>query len=154
MPLLAPLTSNEYTIKDSFSFSEELLTFDSNLVMASFDIESLFTNIPLKETIDLCVDILFSNTTNIDGITKEYFHELLSICMSESLVLFDGEFYKQIDGVAMSSPLGSTLAKIFLCFHEYIWLDNCPVEFKPVICRRFVDDTFCYLDLKKIFNEK
>ena len=36
--LLAPLTSNEYTIKDSFSFSEELLTFDSNLVMASFDI--------------------------------------------------------------------------------------------------------------------
>ena len=74
--------------------------------------------------------------------------------MSESLVLFDGEFYKRIDRVAMSSPLGSTLAKIFLCFHEYIWLDNCPVEFKPVICRRFVDDTFCYLDLKNIFNEK
>ena len=34
------------------------------------NIESLFTNIPLKETIDLCVDILFSNTTNIDGITS------------------------------------------------------------------------------------
>ena len=142
MPLLAPLTSNEYTIKDSFSFSEELLTFDSNLVMASFDIESLFTNIPLKETIDLCADILSSNMTNIDGITKDYFHELLSICMSESLVLFDGEFYKQIDGVAMGSPLGPTLANIFLCFHEQIWLDNCPVEFKPVIYRRFVDDTF------------
>ena len=41
--LLAPLTSNEYTIKDSFSFTEELLTFDSNLVLASFEIESLFT---------------------------------------------------------------------------------------------------------------
>ena len=90
VPLLAPLTSNEYTIKDSFSFSEELLTFDSNLVMASFDIESLFTNVPLKETIDVCVDILFSNTTNIDGIKKDYFHELLNICMSESLVLLDG----------------------------------------------------------------
>ena len=46
VPLLAPLTSNEYTIKDSFA--EELLSFDSNLVMASFDVESLFTNIPLK----------------------------------------------------------------------------------------------------------
>ena len=99
MPLLAPLTSNEYTIKDSFSFSEGRLTFDSNLVMTSFDIESLFTNIALKETIDLCVDILFSNTTNIDGITKDYFHELLSICMSESLVLFDGEFYKLMESL-------------------------------------------------------
>ena len=78
VPLLAPLTSNEYTIKDSFSFPEELLTFDSNLVMASFDIESLFTNILLKESIDLCVDIVFSNTTNMDGITKDYFHELLT----------------------------------------------------------------------------
>ena len=74
VPLPPLLTSNEYTIKDSFTFSEELLTFDSNLVMASFDIDSLFTNIPLKETVDLCVDILFSNTTNIDGITKDYFH--------------------------------------------------------------------------------
>ena len=79
LPLLAPLTSNKYTIKNSFSFSKELLTFDSNLVMASFGIESLFTNIPLKETIDLWVDVLFNNTTNIDGITKDYFHELLSI---------------------------------------------------------------------------
>ena len=86
--------------------------------------------------------MLFSNKTNIDGITKDCFHELLSLCMSESLVLFDGEFYKEIDGVAMGSPLGPTLANIFLCFHEQIWLDNCPVEFKPVIYRRFVDDAF------------
>ena len=62
--------------------------------------------------------------------------------MSESLVLFDREFYKQIDGVAMGSALGPTLANFFPCFHEQIWLDNCPVEFKPVIYRRFVDDTF------------
>ena len=127
--MLAPLTSNEYTIKNSFSFAEELLSFDSNLVMASFDVESLFTNIPLKETIDLRVDILFYDRTNIDGITKYYFHYLLTICMSESLVLFDREYYKQIDGVAMGSPLGPTFANIFLCFYEQIWLENCPVEF-------------------------
>ena len=34
--------------------------------------------------------------------------------MSESLVLFDGEYYKQINGVAMGSPLGATLPIFFL----------------------------------------
>ena len=62
--------------------------------------------------------------------------------MSESLILFDQEFYKQHDGVAMGSPLGPTLANVFLCYHEKIWLQNCPSEFKPVIYRRYVDDTF------------
>ena len=62
--------------------------------------------------------------------------------MSESLVLFDGEYYKQIDGVAMGSPLGPTFANIFLCFYEQIWLESCPIKFKPVFYRRFVDDMF------------
>ena len=53
VPILESLTTNEYTIKDSFTFAEELQSFDSKLVVASFDIESLFSNIPLKEAIDL-----------------------------------------------------------------------------------------------------
>ena len=42
----------------------------------------------------------------------------------------------------MGSPLGPTLANVFLYYHEKIWLQNCPSEFKPVIYRRYVDDTF------------
>ena len=34
------------------------------------------------------------------------------------------------------------LIRGFLCYHEEIWLQNCPSEFKPVIYRRYVDDTF------------
>ena len=63
------LTLNEYTIKDSFSFAEDLLNYDSNLAMASFDVESLFTNISLQETIDFCVELLFNDKPNIDGFT-------------------------------------------------------------------------------------
>ena len=40
VPLLEPLTYNQYTIKDSFWFCEELQDFNTNLFMASFDIES------------------------------------------------------------------------------------------------------------------
>ena len=120
VPLLTPLTLNEYTIKDSFSFAEELLNYESNLIMASFDVESLFTNIPLQETIDLCVELLFNDKPNIDGFTKTDFHELLTVTISLSLILFDGEYYKQIDGVAISSQLGSIFANIFLTYHEQI----------------------------------
>ena len=41
------ITTNEYTIKDLCSFAKEFYEFDINLIMASFDVKSLFTNIPL-----------------------------------------------------------------------------------------------------------
>ena len=140
VPMLEPLTTNEYTIKDSFTFAEELQSFDTKLGMASFDIESLFTNITLQETICLCVENLFKDRTHVDNLSKDSFRELLTRIMPESLILFDQEFYKQYDGVAMGSPFGPTLANVFLCCHEKIWLQNCPSQFKPV--RRYVDDTF------------
>ena len=140
--MLEPLTTNEYTIKDSITFAEELKNFDSKLVMASFDIESLFTNIPLQGTIDLCNENLFKDRTHVDNLLKDSFRELFARTMSESLILFDQEFFKQHDGVAVGSPLRPTLANVFLCYHEKIWLQNHPSVFKPVIYRRYIDDTF------------
>ena len=92
--MLEPLATSEYTIKDSFTLAEELQSFDSKPVMTSFDIESLFTNIPLQETIDLCIENLFKDKTHVDNLLKDSFHELLTRTMSESLILFDQEFYK------------------------------------------------------------
>ena len=59
LPLLTPLTLNNYTIENLFSFAEEVSPFDCAHYITSFDIESLFTNIPLEETINICVDKLF-----------------------------------------------------------------------------------------------
>ena len=42
----------------------------------------------------------------------------------------------------MGSPLGPTLANAFLCHYEKERLGNCPVHFKPMIYKRYVDDTF------------
>ena len=42
----------------------------------------------------------------------------------------------------MGNPISATLANIFLCNHESQWLDNCPPAFKPILYRRYVDDTF------------
>ena len=78
LPILEPLTTNEYTIKDSFTFSEELQSFDSKLLMVSFDIESLFTNILLQETTDLCVENLFKHRTHVDNLSKDSFLKLVT----------------------------------------------------------------------------
>ena len=71
---------------------------------ASFDIESLFTNIPLQETIDPCVKFCFKDRAHADNLSKGLFRELLTRTMSESLILFDQELYKQHDEVAMGFP--------------------------------------------------
>ena len=61
VPLLEPQTYNQYTTKDSFSFCEELKHFNTNFIMVSFDVESLFTNLPLQESFDLCVQKPFED---------------------------------------------------------------------------------------------
>ena len=142
VPLLNPLTKNEYTVKDSFQFAEEICEQDPTLSMGSLDVDSLFTNIPLDETIDICVNQLFENTDTVKGFTKSELKQLLSLATKESYFIFNGLLYKQIDGVAMGSPLGPSLANAFLSYHEKSWLNNCPQEFKPVFYQHYVDDIF------------
>ena len=48
--ILSPLTSDEFTVKNSFNFAEKVVNYDHNLHMANLDVESLSTNIPLQET--------------------------------------------------------------------------------------------------------
>ena len=59
VPILSDITQNESTVKDSFTFADEILTQDYDLYMASLDGDALFTNIPLDETTDICVKKLF-----------------------------------------------------------------------------------------------
>ena len=54
--------------------------------------------------------------------------------------MFDGQYYDQIDGVAMGFPLGPLLANIFMCDFEEKWVMNNGA--RPTIWFRYVDDTF------------
>ena len=55
---------------------------------------------------------------------------------------FDNKYYCQLDGVAMGSPLGPTLANVFLCHFEKHWLSDCLQDFCPNIYRRYVDNIY------------
>ena len=73
---------------------------------------------------------------------KENLKELLKFASYESFFIFDNEYYCQLDGVAMGSPLGHTLANAILFRFEKQWLSDCPQDFCPNIYRRYVDDIF------------
>ena len=47
-----------------------------------------------------------------------------------------------MDGVAMGSPLGPTLANAFLVYNEKNWLEHFPLEYRPFYYRRYVNDIF------------
>ena len=127
-----------------------------NLYMVSYDVESLFTNIPLHETIDICLNSLFNGCSHVIGITRDLFKKLLELSVLNSYFIFDNKFYVQREGVGMGLPLGPTFANIFMCFHETEWLKDCPIEFRPLFYRRYVDDSFvlfhCRLHAEQFLN--
>ena len=102
--ILKPLTTNEFTVKDSFHFAEEIVDQQHDLFMGSLDVDSLFTNIPLEETIEICTNGLFKESETVEGSRKTEFKELLSLATKDLHFIFDGTLYKQINGVAMGSP--------------------------------------------------
>ena len=144
IPRLEPLTHNEFSIKDFFSFAKDITTYDSSLCMASLDVETLFTNIPLNETINNCVSDLHNKRFYNGKLSKSDLFKLLETATSETSFIFDYLLYKQVDRVAMGSPLGYTLANEFLGHYEKEWLDDCPIHFKPVIYKRYVNDIFVF----------
>lgn len=58
---LKHVSTNQFTIKDSPSFAEWAMTYShNNEFMCSFDVSSLFTNVPLDETIKIGRDKLYA----------------------------------------------------------------------------------------------
>ena len=154
--ILSNITTNNYSLKNSYDFAQQIQSVinSDDFVMCSFDITSLFTNIPLDETIQIILDQIFHNPdTLFQGLNKAQFKSLLELATKNSNFIFDGKLYKQIDGVAMGSPCGPTLANIFLCYYESIWLENCPSEFKPEFYKRYVDDTFLLFKKQEHINK-
>ena len=99
--------------------------------MESLDVDFLFTTIPLEETINICTNTLIENSERVKDLSKIEFKELLPLATKESYFIFNGKLYKQAHGVSMGSPLGLTLANVFLVYFEKNWLQNCPSNFKP-----------------------
>ena len=104
LPKISSITFNEFTVKDYFAFAKEIVHQNGKLFMGSPDADSLFTNTPLKETINICTNLL-NNVDVIESINKSEFRKLLSLATQESYFMFNNILYKQKDSVAMELTL-------------------------------------------------
>ena len=113
--------------------------------MCSFDVVSLFTNVPIDEAIQICLDTLYRSDIKQPKISEELLKKLLYKATRDVEFSFNDSMFRQVDGVAMGFPLGPVLANIFLGF----WEDRIPNEMWPRMYRRFADDTFSVVDSRE-----
>ena len=79
----------------------------------SFDVTSLFTNVPFEYTIDIIRKVYEEKLIKTD-IPKKEMKELLLLCTKNVHFEFNGETFQQLDGAVTSSPLGPVIAGIFM----------------------------------------
>ena len=105
---LSPLSRSQYTVKISNKFLNVIKqqVAPSSYKLVSFDVESLFTNVPLDKTIDIIL-----KTTNIG---RKEMKDLISLCTKNVPFTFGNEIYQQRDGVAIGSPLELVLAETIM----------------------------------------
>ena len=103
-------------------------------VVISFDVSSLYTNVPVQEAIDLCTDMLYSGDHELPSVDKETFKELLQLCTCNVLMQTHDGFYRQVDGLAMGSPPAPLLANGWLSRHDPKIMDDAKVK------ERYMDD--------------
>ena len=156
--LIEPVTEfySAHCVKDSFTFAESIrdMPVDEESMMCSFDVSSLFTNVPLEETIKICADKLYErNFVGPMKLSKSNFIKLMNWATTSVEFSFNDVVYRQIDGVAMGSPLGPSIANIFVGYQEQnLFAKISP----PPVYHRYVDDTFVIIknhDEMRLFND-
>ena len=103
--LLNPLALNNFTVTDSLDAANKIQQipkelFDSGYKFVSFDVISLFTNVPLAKTIDIILKCVYSENLVTTNLTKRLIKKLLKDACSETAFTFNDKIYKQIDGAS------------------------------------------------------
>ncbi|XP_049267759.1 uncharacterized protein LOC119378700 [Rhipicephalus sanguineus] len=117
--VLRPLVGRTSTyVKDSVDFVDKIrnVTLDSEEIMVSFDVKSMFTRIPVDYAVDCCRSAL-KNDDSLPARTPleaDDVCRLLDFCLRNTYFSFNGSFYKQVFGTAMGASVSVSCANIAL----------------------------------------
>lgn len=140
---------NRYFTPDSFEFSSFINGFSlpNGFVLVSFDVTSLYSNIPL----DLAIRSIENNWQDISNncrLNLDKFKELLCFVFDTTYFTFNNQVYKQTFGTPMGSKLSPIIAQYVM---DYV-LDLCTsvLDFEMPFIRKYVDDIICAVPSEKV----
>ena len=140
---ITPYLPAKYQINSTDEFLDIVRTTNARGTLASLDVESLFTNVPLATTIEIICDCMYNHVELPPPIIeRNILKQLLLECTTGSpFTHIDSTLYVQTDGVSMGSPLGVTFANFYMTHIENKIFEDSP-DLKPAVYCRYVDDCF------------
>ena len=117
-----------------------------NEIIESFDVDYLFTNVPVDAAVQAAMQKLENVPSLSDHttLTPTQIAELLNFVLTFTYFQYNGSIYEQQDGAAMGSPVSTVIASLYMeSFEEQAITSS---SYKPRIWKRYVDDTFAILD--------
>ena len=114
-----------------------------NDVLISFDVSSLYTNVPVNESIEYCAELLFKKIA-IQSIDKDTFIKLAKLACCDVVFMSHDGVYVQKDGLAMGSPPAPHLANGWMSQFDPIIKD------KSSLYERYMDDIVCNVRIDEV----
>ena len=137
-PLVQTLPSY---IKDTTHFLLQLQNLgplSENAILVTFDVSSLYTNIPHKEGEEACRHFL--NTCPLNSIPTERICDLIRMILGMNNFSFNGQHFLQTHGTAMGTRMAPSYANLFMGNFEQLAIEN--ARLNPFVWWRYIDDIF------------
>ncbi|CAF1584040.1 unnamed protein product, partial [Didymodactylos carnosus] len=151
--LLRPLFDQmalKTTVTSGFELYQKLQQWSPNsmkqeTVLCTIDVADLYTMIPQVEGVLSLKKMLdHVNLKQIDGLKTEVIIRLARFVMTNNYFKYNGQYYHQIKGGAMGSPLTLTIANCYMFFFEQYILKQITNSFGLYV--RFIDDIFIIIN--------
>ena len=129
--ILKPLVGKSpHHINSTQDFVEQVkhITLVPGECLSSYDVSALFTSVPADPALNIIRDLLDKDHTLKERtvLAVNNIILLLEFCLKNTYFSFQDQFYKQVEGVAIGSPVSPIVANLYMEYLEQKALSTVP----------------------------